>query len=285
MQTRRGFLRSSAAAAFATAVSPLFAAQSSRGFKIGVCDWMVRKSFDPGSLEVAAKFGLDGVMVSFGGPGGAHDLREEKTRAAFVENSKRFGTVNSSLGMGVLNSIPYKSEQRTDAWVSDAIDVAAATTEAKVILLAFFGKGDLKNDPAGTKEVIRKLTEVAPKAEKLGVKLGVESWLSAEEHLFILDAVASPAVQVYYDIGNSTKMGYDVPKEIRQLGAKRICEFHAKDYAAKGFGNGDIDFWEVRKAMDDIGYKGWIQLEGPSPFGLEKTYQHDARFLKALFPA
>lgn len=284
MPTRRQFLEAAIATALATTVSPLLADGKSRGFKIGVCDWMVGKSFDPASLQTAAHYGLDGVMVSFGGPGGKHDLRDEKTRAAFTENAGKFGAVVSSIGMGILNSIPYKSEQRTDQWVSDAIDVAAVTTQAKVILLAFFGKGDLKNDPAGTKEVIRKLKEVAPRAEKLGVKLGVESWLSADEHLFILDSVASPAVQVYYDIGNSTKMGYDVPKEIRQLG-KRICEFHAKDYAAKGFGNGDIDFWQVRKAMDDIDYKGWIQLEGPSPFGLQKTYQHDARFLKALFPA
>jgi sugar phosphate isomerase/epimerase len=155
----------------------------------------------------------------------------------------------------------------------------------KVILVAFFARGDLKNDKPGTEEVIRRLKEIAPKAEKAGVYLGIESWLSAPEHLYILDNVASPNVRVYYDVGNSFKMGYDIYREIRELGSQRICEFHAKDYAAKGFGNGDIDFAEIRRAIDFIDYKGWIHLEGPKePWGLEKTYRHDRNYLKSVFP-
>jgi hypothetical protein len=37
------------------------------------------------------------------------------------------------------------------------------------------------------------LKKVAPKAEKNGVVLGVESWMNAEEHIRIVDEVASPA--------------------------------------------------------------------------------------------
>ena len=96
--------------------------------------------------------------------------------------------------------------------------------------------------------------------------LGIESWLSAPDHLRILDAVGSRSVQVYYDLANSTQMGYDILAEIRQLGRDRICEFHAKE---NGFllGQGRIDFPAVRKAMDDIGYSGWIQIEGAVPKG------------------
>jgi sugar phosphate isomerase/epimerase len=154
----------------------------------------------------------------------------------------------------------------------------------KVILLAFFERGDLRNDADGQAEVIRRLRTVAGKAEARGVVLGIESWLSAVDHLRILDAVGSPNVQVYYDVANSTQMGYDIAAEIRQLGAKRICEFHAKE---NGFllGRGRIDFPAVRKAMDDIEYSGWIQIEGAIPKGqpMFDSYVENIRFMRTHF--
>ena len=105
---------------------------------------------------------------------------------------------------------------------------------------------------------------MAGRAEKRGVVLGIESWLSAPDHIRILDAVGSPYVQVYYDLANSTQMGYDVLAEIRLLGGKRICEFHAKE---NGYllGQGRINFPAVRTAVDEIGYSGWLQIEGAVP--------------------
>jgi sugar phosphate isomerase/epimerase len=77
----------------------------------------------------------------------------------------------------------------------------------------------------GTDETERRLREVAPKAEKAGVILGVESSLSAEDNMRIIDRVGSPAVKVYYDVANSTERGYDIGKEIRWLGKHgQICE-------------------------------------------------------------
>ncbi len=109
--------------------------------------------------------------------------------------------------------------------------------------------------------------------------LGVESWLSAEEHMAILDKVGSSAVQVYYDMGNSHKMGYDIYKEIRFLGP-HICEFHAKDYDGL-FGKGTINFPEARRAMDDIHYHGWMHIE--SGTNLEEIGSN-GRYLRSVFP-
>ena len=72
----------------------------------------------------------------------------------------------------------------------------------KVVLLAFFGNGDLVNDEKGVDEVVRRLKKVAPKAEKAGVILGLESWLSAEDTVRIMDRVGSSAVKMYYDVCN-----------------------------------------------------------------------------------
>ncbi len=253
------------------------------GFRIGACDWNLGKSGDPEAMRVAKEIGLDGVQVSFGAPGGRYDLRRKESRDAYAAAAKKHGTAVGSLAIGILNNVPYKSDSRTEQWVHDSI-LAARAMGTNVVLLAFFGKGDLKGDRAGADEVIRRLRRVAPVAEKNGVILGLETWLDKDEHLYIVDGVGSRAVQVYYDLGNSKHRGYDIYREIRELGGKQICEFHAKDYAGKLFGHGEVDFWEARRAMDDIGYRGWIHIEGRQPFGMMRSYQHDLRFLRAVFP-
>ena len=111
--------------------------------------------------------------------------------------------------------------------------------------------------------------------------LGLENYLSAEENLDILHRVGSPAVQVYYDVGNSTDKEYDIYKEIRLLKG-HICEFHAKDSKFM-LGEGRIDFAKVRAAMDEIGYRGWIQIEAAAPHDLVADYTRQARFLRQQF--
>lgn len=96
------------------------------------------------------------------------------------------------------------------------------------------------------------LQEGCVKAEKLGITIGPESYLVAEDNLEDLDRVGRPLV--YYDVGNSTDKGYDVLKEIPLLG-KRICEFHFKD-GRHAIGQGRIDFKKVRQAIDKIEYSG-----------------------------
>ncbi|MGA1238597.1 MAG: TIM barrel protein, partial [Limisphaerales bacterium] len=191
-----------------------------------------------------------------------------------------------SLAIGELNSVPYKSDPRTEAWVSDSIDVCKALGVG-VVLLAFFGDGDLKGDKSGTDEVVRRLKVVAPKAEKAGVTLGIESWLSAEEHVEIIERVGSVAVKVYYDVANSEKMGYDIYREMEWLGGQElICELHAKE---NGFllGQGRVDFKRVRRVLDAIDYSGWVQIEGAIPEGgnMLPSYQANQRFLREVLGA
>jgi sugar phosphate isomerase/epimerase len=101
-------------------------------------------------------------------------------------------------------------------------------------------------EPQKQDEVIRRLKRVAPKAEKAGVVLGIESWMNADEHLRIVDAVASPAVRVYYDVANMTERGYDVPGEIRRLGTEYICQIHMKENGNL-LGRGKVDFPRVKR--------------------------------------
>jgi len=267
--------------ALAANCAPLFAAAEQRRFKLGACDWSIGKMGDPGAFEVAKEIGLDGVQVSLGTAGDDMRLRKPEVQQQFKEAAKKAGLQVASLAIGELNSIPYKSDPRTVQWVSDSIDVCKAFG-VRVVLLAFFGNDDLRDDKAGVDEVVRRLKAVAPRAEKAGVILGIESWLSADQHLEILKRVGSKAVQVYYDVCNSNDRGYDIYKEIRQLG-KRICEFHAKENGSL-LGQGKVDFHKVRAALDDIGYRGWLQIEGAVPSGqpMLESYQTNCKFMRGI---
>ena len=284
--SRRQMLHRSVQAATVMAVSPtvapLFAAPEARRFKIGACDWSIGKMADPAAFEVAKQIGLDGVQVSLGTVANDMQLRQPDVQARYRDAAKRAGLEVASLAIGEMNNVPYKSDARTIAWVDDCIDVCRALG-VRVVLLAFFGNGDLRDDSAGVNEVVKRLKAVAPKAEKAGVVLGVESWLNAEQHLDILNRVGSKAVQVYYDVCNSNDRGYDIYREIRQLGRERICEFHFKENGAL-LGQGKVDFKKVRAALDDIGYRGWIQIEGAVPAGkpMLESYQANCQFVRGV---
>ena len=283
--SRRAMIRQSAQAtawlALAANCAPLFAAPDKRRFRIGACDWSIGKMGSPAAFEVAKQIGLDGVQVSLGTAADDMHLRKPEVQQQYKEAAKKAGLEMASLAIGELNDIPYKSDPRTVQWVSDSIDVCRAVG-VRVVLLAFFGKDDLRDDRAGVDEVVRRLKAVAPKAEKAGVILGLESWLSADQHLEILERVGSKAVQVYYDVCNSNDRGYDIYQEIRKLG-KRICEFHAKENGSL-LGQGKVDFQKVRAALDDIGYRGWVQIEGAVPSGkpMLESYQANCKFLRGI---
>jgi L-ribulose-5-phosphate 3-epimerase len=283
--SRRDMLKSTTALAGAGLFGGVWDvfAQTSGRFKIGACDWSIGMRSQPGAMALARQLGLDGAQVSMGSVENDLSLRQPDVQRAYRDAADASGVRVGGVALDVMNRVPYKSDPRTEAWVNDSIDVAHALN-VRVVLLAFFERGDLRNDAAGQAEVIRRLKLVARKAGDRGVVLGIESWLSAAEHARILDAVGSPNVQVYYDVANSTQMGYDIAAEIRQLGRERICEFHAKE---NGFllGQGRIDFAAVRRAMDDIGYSGWIQIEGAVPEGkpMFESYVENARFMRARF--
>lgn len=269
---------------FGASMSRALGDPSTRRFRIGACDWSIGQEAKPEALLVAKEIGLDGVQVSLGTERDGMHLRTVDTQARYKKVSEETGVAIASLAIGEMNKIPFKSDSRTIEWVNDSVDVCSALG-CPVVLLAFFANGDLKGDKAGTDEVVRRLKGIAPRAEKAGVTLGIESWLSADEHLDILQRVGSSAVRIYYDVANMEKMGYNIYAEIRRLGREKlICELHAKE---NGFllGQGRVDFKRVREALDEVGYSGWVHIEGAVPKGAEilPSYRENLKFLRGIF--
>jgi L-ribulose-5-phosphate 3-epimerase len=257
-------------------------AAQQKNIRLGICDWTIEKSGDPAALETAAQWGLEGVQVSLSVKDGALALLQPALQKTYRDEARKTGVSIVSFCLGDLNGIPLKSDPRAAVWLEQAIDVGRAMG-VHIVLVPFFGAGEIRNDAPGIEAIVRILRRLAAKAEKAGVVLALESYLDAGENLKIIERVGSPAVAVYYDVANSQQAGNDILAEIRRLN-RHIVEFHAKDI--KGlYGKGSMDFPAVRRAMDAIGYKGWFVIEGTeTPLGLEKSIRADVDFLRTLYP-
>ena len=267
--TRRETLRLCAAGVASAALfrreeAALFAASKRPRFKVGVTDWNLKQEGKPDSVALARRLGFDGVQVSIGVGTDRLPLSDPALQQQFLDASKREGLPLASVCLNVLHRNVLKSDPLGQRWVADSIPIAH-NLGVKVVLLPFFNKGALQT----TEEMDRVgdlLREVAPAAAKAGVILGLEDTISARDNVRIMERTKSSAVLTYYDVGNSTKNGFNVVEEIRWLGAPRICEVHLKDNP-HFLGQGTIDFPAVVAALADIGFAQWAELETDCPTG------------------
>ena len=265
---RRSFLTHGSAVLAATALSPRLQALStplsadearSHQILVGAC--VV-------GLAQAKQAGLDGVEVGVGNPADILDIAKDDTRKRYHDQMKESGLPVRSLMMGLLNNCPLATDPRGPAWLDQSID-AARDLGAKVILVAFFGAGDLlggdgKPKESDIDEVVKRLKAAAPKAKEAGVVLGIENYLNGEQNARILDRIGHESVQVYYDVFNTgTTKGHDVPADIRRLKG-RLAQFHFKN-GPKFLDEEPAKFEPMAAAIKEIGYQGWIVLETSSP--------------------
>lgn len=108
-----------------------------------------------------------------------------------------------------------------------------------------------------------------PLAEKLGVKIAIEvvwnDFLTTPEQLIkYVDEFKSPFVGAYFDCSNMIKYGVKPGDWIRKLG-KRMLKFDFKGYSKTKkwvpIGEGDEDWPDIRKALEEVGYHGWATAE------------------------
>ena len=283
MQTRRQFLGTAAAAAASLTVHPFsrsgLARRAPAKFHVGVTDWNLDLEGDPKAVALAKSLGFDGVQISLSNRNGK-DWVGDDVLDQFVAESKRLSLPIASVCLNILHRNFLKSDPLGPRRVADAIPMARRVG-VQVILLPFFGPGALKT-PAEMDFVGDALKELGPEAEKAGVILGLEDTISAKDNVRIMERSKSPAVLTYYDVGNSTKNGFQVVDEIRWLGKSRICEVHLKDNPHY-LGEGTIDFPAIVGALEEIGFDRWAELETDCPSGsIEKDMRRNLAFVRTL---
>jgi sugar phosphate isomerase/epimerase len=282
--TRRDFIGTGVRASVALATTGLLASPKEAGvkFRVGVTDWNLKQEGKIESIALAKELGFDGVQVSIGKGTDKLPLSDPASQRMYLDESKRVGLPIESLCLEILHRNYLKLDPLGQRWVADSVPIARAMG-VRVVLLPFFGKGAL-DTTAEMDRVGDILKEIAPTAEKAGVILGLEDTISARDNVRIADRTKSPAVLTYYDVGNSTKNGFDVVEEIRWLGGARICEVHLKDNPHY-LGDGQIDFKAVVDALADVGFDGWAQLETDCPVSVEADMRRNLKFIRGLIAA
>jgi hexulose-6-phosphate isomerase len=152
------------------------------------------------------------------------------------------------------------SLKNAQLWGADAVLLVPAVVNATT---------SYKDAYTRSQAVIRE--RLLPMARDLKVVIAVEEvWnkflLSPLEFARYVDEFESPYIKAYFDVGNI--VFYAFPQDwIRALGP-RIVKIHLKDFKLDrrsfnftNLGEGDIDWPEVRRALNDIKYNGFVTTE------------------------
>ncbi|HEY3378276.1 MAG TPA: sugar phosphate isomerase/epimerase family protein [Armatimonadota bacterium] len=127
--------------------------------------------------------------------------------------------------------------------------------------------------------VVTAMRALIPDCERTGVRIGMENvwnkfFLSPLEMRDTIDAIGSPFIGAYFDVGNVLSTGY--PEQWIRILGPRIFSVHFKDFrkavgTADGFVDlleGDVNWPAVLEALQEVGYDGPVIAE------MIPAYQH-----------
>jgi sugar phosphate isomerase/epimerase len=278
LMTRRDFVKQ---AGVATAAVPAIAQAQARGavetketlnpqpVRVGMTDWNLGQRGDISKIALAREIGLDGIQVSVQYPtdGKTPTLRDPKTQEAFRRAALENGIQICSLAIGNpgKSRLPMHTNPAFGILLVEAVEIAH-NLGTNNILLPILGDSHIDmTSQAQIDTFVAMMKEVARYAERYGVVVGLEDWISAEDNIKLLDAIGSDYVAVYYDAHNIVSRVKDIYVEPKML-AKRISQIHVKNAnMLLSTPGGKMEWPRMAQEFYDIGYRGWYVLETGSP--------------------
>jgi hexulose-6-phosphate isomerase len=242
-------------------------------------------------FKAAKEAGFDGIEMD--SPG----MNVEETKRAIAESGLPVDGTVCSTHWSIRHTSP-KPEERAQALkdLQTALRDTHAVGGNTALLVVGHGKDGAESEIWD--RAIENISHALPLAAELGVYIAIENvWnhflydheggsdQTADKYIKFVDQLNSPWVGMQFDIGNHWKYG-SMGDWIRQLGP-RIVKLdmkgfsRAKDQFTK-IGEGDLDWADVRKALDEIGYTGWAAAEvgGGGPDRLREIAQNMNRVLE-----
>ncbi|QJC51917.1 sugar phosphate isomerase/epimerase [Paenibacillus albicereus] len=240
------------------------------------------------SLRLAKEAGFDGIELALEETGELSLDSTPQQIEAIAKLAREIGIEIASLASGLYWTYPLTSgEAQTRAKAMEIVRRQlefAALLEVDTILVVpgavgvdFLPDAEVVRYDVAHERALEALRELAPDAERLGVSIGIENvWnkflLSPLELRGFLDAVGSPWVGSYFDVGNALLAGY--PEHWIPILGKRIKKVHFKDYrrAAGGLHGfvdllaGDVDYPAVVRELSAIGYDSYVTAEMIPPY-------------------
>jgi len=256
--------------------------------RFGIRDGCLKMGWED-ALKAAAEIGFDGVELDID--------TNYKESLLWTDGPEAVARLAAAVGGKVLSFCagvcwtvsPASPDESVRAEINTLLtDLIGYTADlgATVILVPVTPGGDDVTYQDGTARWIEEIGKLAPIAAAAGVVLALENvgrgyGKSAQELSCIVDAIGSPGVQTYYDIGNATAFENDPVEEIGLLGS-RIADVHIKDRPGELLGEGVVKIPESVEALKAIGYNGDLVLETPPTDDPRAAAAHNLKYLQEL---
>lgn len=256
--------------------------------KKGISIW----SFAGGTLEenfkLAKEAGFDGVEVALALDG---EINLDSTKEDLLKikaQAKAAGIELYSVASGLYWQFSITSNDeaerekakacvRKQLWTASVLGCDTILVVPGHVSVSFAPELGVVDYDVAYERSLAAFNELKKDAEQLKVSIALENvWnnflLSPLEMRDFIDKIGSDYVGSYFDVGNVLYSGY--PEQWIKILGKRIKKVHFKDYkksvgSLDGFVDllgGDVNWENVKGALDAVGYNGWVTGEMLPPY-------------------
>ena len=224
-------------------------------------------------LKIAQDNGLK--IHSFMGGWAEFNAKDPAKRKSAIEQTRRNIEISEAYGASVMLLVPGRVggiEMPLPSQFDLEFDPKTLELSRAAAGGGFAAYVAAQND--ATKHAQDALAELAPFAAERGVVLGLENvwnnlWVTPGFMSAFVRSFENAWVKAYLDLGNHVRYA-PAEKWLAAL-SDQIVKLHIKDFkidrAAKNegrfvrLGEGSVNWKRVRRAIDAIGYNGWVSVE------------------------
>lgn len=251
--------------------------------KKGINIWSFPAGSIKDNLTLAKNAGFEGVELALNAHGELSMNSTEKELLQIKNTATDLGLELYSLSCGLcwdyrLSDDDEKLREKAKDMIKKQLDTAKILGADTILVIPgavnvefSFPEKKVAYDVC-YERALNGLNELKSYAESLKVNIALENvWnkflISPMEMRDFIDKVGNEFVGSYLDVGNTLYMSY--PEDWVRILGKRIKKVHFKDYRIQAGGlhgfvdllAGDVNYPEVIKALNEIGYDGWVSAE------------------------
>jgi len=244
--------------------------------KKGISFWAYEGKTYREAFAFAKALGFDGVEITLDPEGEITMETPDEEILAIKRQAQEVGLKLYSVATGLFWHYALTAEdpsvrEKAMSVARREIEIAALMGCDTVLIVPAMVNEETPYDVAYDR-ALSAIRVLAPFAAEKKVKIGVENvWnnfmLSPLEMRDFVDAVGSPWVGAYFDVGNVVYEGW--PEHWISVLGQRIVKVHFKDFIRKnrtlgGFvpiGEGDVNYAKVMAALRAVGYDDFCTAE------------------------